>query len=312
MVVVRRLRDMVLILFIVGSVLFFMLHSIPGSPALAILGVHAPLSAVNALNHQLGFDRPVWSQYVNWIWHALHGNLGYSFSQSSSVDHAILRYLPPTLVFAVLATLLSVVFAVPLATYSIRRPTSIVARLILLFNSAFLAVPGFWLGLVLVLLLAVKVRVFPVSGYVAPTTNFVEFADDAFLPMVTLLAGLVPILVLSLRESLAGEFLLPYTRTARAKGAPERSVVYRHLLKNAFLPTLTMIGTNFGSLLGGVIIIETIFLIPGMGFLISDAINVRDDNLVLGIALVTVCLTVLANLIVDLLYAVFDPRVRTR
>ncbi|WP_344404018.1 ABC transporter permease [Dactylosporangium fulvum] len=311
MVLLRRVRDMVITVFIVASAMFFLLHAIPGSPAIAILGTNAPLESIEQLNRQLGFDRPVWDQYGSWLWNALHGDLGFSLSQSRGVGSAIADFMVPTLLIAALAMVLSVLLAVPLAVHTVSHPNSLLSRLLLFVSSALLAVPGFWLALVLVLVFAVRINAFPVSGYVNPTEDFGSFAHHVFLPLVVLLAYQVPLLVLTLRESLAGELLNAYARTARAKGAAEREVMYRHLLPNGFLPTLTVLGSNFGHMLGGVIILETIFSIPGLGYLLSSAIGSRDYNLVLGITVFTVVITILVNLTVDLLYAVLDPRVRS-
>lgn len=291
--------------------MFFLLHAIPGSPAIAILGTNAPLESIEQLNRQLGFDRPVWNQYTSWLWNALHGDLGFSLSQSRGVGSAIADFMVPTLLIAALAIVLSVVLAVPLAVHTVSHPNSLPSRVLLVLSSALLAVPGFWLALVLVLFFAVRIRAFPVSGYVPPTEDFGSFAHHVFLALVVLLAYQVPLLVLTLRESLAGELLNAYARTARAKGATEQEVMYRHLLRNGFLPTLTVLGSNFGHMLGGVIILETIFSIPGLGYLLSAAIGSRDYNLVLGITVFTVVITILVNLVVDLLYAVLDPRVRS-
>ncbi|MFJ8206948.1 ABC transporter permease [Micromonospora chalcea] len=311
LVVLRRARDMVITVFIVASVMFFLLHAIPGSPAIAILGTNAPLESIEQLNRQLGFGKPIWEQYGSWLWNALHGDLGFSLSQSRGVASAIADFMVPTLLVAAIAMVLSVLLAVPLAVRTVSHPSALLSRVLLFLSSALLAVPGFWLALVLVLFFAVRIRAFPVSGYVAPTEDLWSFTHHVFLAVVVLLAYQVPLLVLTLRESLAGELLNAYARTARAKGGTERDVMYRHLLRNGFLPTLTVLGSNFSHMLGGVIILETIFSIPGLGYLLNSAIGSRDYNLVLGITLFTVVVTILVNLTVDLLYAVLDPRVRS-
>jgi peptide/nickel transport system permease protein len=301
----------VITVFVVASAMFFLLHAIPGSPAIAILGTNAPLESIEQLNRQLGFDKPVWTQYGSWLWNALHGDLGFSLSQSRGVGSAIADFMVPTLLIAAIAMVLSILLAVPLAIHTVSHPRSPTSRFLLFLSSALLAVPGFWLALVLVLFFAVRIKAFPVSGYVAPTEDFAGFTSHVFLVLVVLLAYQVPLLVLTLRESLAGELLNAYARTARAKGNVEREVMYRHLLRNGFLPTLTVLGSNVGHMLGGVIILETIFSIPGLGYLLNSAIGSRDYNLVLGITVFTVVITILVNLAVDLLYAVLDPRVRS-
>lgn len=309
-VLIRRVRDLVFIMVFVATAMFFLLHSIPGSPAVAILGQEASAEQIASLNKELGFDQPLLVQYAQYMGDAVRGDLGHSISQGGSVTHAVLSYLGPTLVIALSATLLGILIAVPLAIQTVSRPRSRVSRALMALCSLGLAVPAFWLALILILVLAVRIRVFPVSGYVSITEDPIAAVPYLVLPVVVIMSHQVALLVVTLRESMASELLNPYVRTARAKGASERRVMYRHVLPNALLPTVTVIGGNFGSLLGGVVVIETIFLIPGVGYLLYGAIQARDYNLVLGITLVTAALIVVVNLVVDLLYATIDPRVR--
>ncbi|VXB74459.1 ABC transporter permease [Aeromicrobium sp. 9AM] len=308
--IIRRIRDMVVVLVFVTTAMFFILHSIPGSPAIAILGQEASAEQIAALNHELGFDKPLLAQYLSFMGHAFRGDLGYSVSQSGGVMHAVLSYLGPTLLIATSATVLGVLVAVPLAVRTVSRPRSLLSRFLMGASSFGLAIPSFWLALILVLLLAVRTRVFPVTGYVSPLESPARAASFLALPIIVIMAHQVALLVITLRESLAAEMLNPYVRTARAKGASERRVMYRHVLPNGLLPAVTVIGGNFGSLLGGVVIIETVFLIPGIGYLLYGGVQARDYNLILGITIITAALIVLVNLAVDLVYAVLDPRVR--
>lgn len=299
-------------LVIVCTALFFILHLVPGSPARAILGETATEEQVKALNDQLGFNLPLWEQYLRWFGNLLRGDLGYSITQGGSVTKAVIIHLGPTLLLAVLVTVLSVVVAVPLAVHSIMRPNSVFSRLLPGGAAFALAVPSFWLGLMLVLVFAVWLGIVPVGGYVSPIESFTQSLWYLCLPVVTLVASELALLVLTLREGLAAEYSQAYVRSARSKGLLERAVLYRHVLPNALLPALTVVGSTFGTLLGGIIIVETVFMIPGIGWTLFSAMNGRDYNLVLGVALVSALLVMLVNLIVDVLYGLLDPRVKVK
>lgn len=310
--ILRRVRDLVIVLLLVGSALFFLLQLIPGSPAIAILGEYATVDQIAALEEEMGLNRPLFEQYFTWLGDTVRGDFGYSFTQSAPVMDAILRSLGPTMWVAVLATVLSVAIAIPLAVRSVSRPDSWLTRAMVALSSLGLAIPGFWLALMLVLVFAVQLRLFPVSGWVDPLTNPIGSLWYLALPLAVILSNQVALLVMTLREGLSGEMLNAYIRTARAKGVVERDVRYRHLLPNALLPTVTVIGSNFGGLLGGIVILETIFLIPGLGSALYAAILARDYSLILGITLITAVIIVLVNTIVDIVYGILDPRVRVQ
>lgn len=311
-VVLRRIRDLVIVLALVGTAMFFILQMIPGSPAQTILGPYATPDQVAALETQMGLDRPVLEQYVTWFGRVLVGDLGYSFSQAGSVTTAVFTHLGPTLLLAVIATVLSIAIAVPLAVRTIARPNSWLSRTLLAGSSLGLAIPGFWLALILVLVFAVQLRILPVSGYISPLEDPLLSLWYLVLPVTVILCNQVALLVMTLRESLAAELLNPYIRTARAKGLVEEKVRYRHLLPNALLPAVTVVGSSFGTLLGGIVILETVFLIPGIGWLLNSAVQTRDYSLVLGVTLVSALIFVLINLAVDIVYGILDPRVRQR
>lgn len=310
--ILRRARDVVIVLWLVGTALFFILHLIPGSPATALLGEYATKDQIDALTARLGLDRPLIEQYFTWLFNVVRGDLGYSFTQGVGVSEVVARSIGPTILIAVVATVLSVLIAVPLAVQTVRRPYSIVSRALIALSSFGLAVPGFWLALMLVLVFAVLLGWFPVSGYTSPLENLGEWAWGLVLPMVVILSHQVALLVITLREGLFGEMLNSYIRTARAKGLREDRVMYRHLLPNALIPAITVVGSNFGGLLGGIVIIETVFLIPGIGWVFYGAIQARDYNVILGLTLVSAAIIVLVNLLVDIAYILLDPRVRVR
>jgi len=311
-ILLRRLRDVVIVLLLVGTALFFVLHLIPGSPARTLLGQFATEQQVEALNEQMGLNEPLITQYFIWLGNVVRGDLGFSFTQNQSVSSVVVSHFGPTLLLAVVSTLLSILVAVPLAVRTVQRPYSPLSRFFVWASSFGLAVPGFWLALVLILVFAVELRWLPVSGYIDPMVDPIGSLRFLVLPMVVILASQVSLLLITLREGIAGEMLQSYIRTARAKGLSEDKVMYRHLLPNALLPAVTVVGSGFGALLGGILIIETIFLIPGMGSVLNAAIQARDYNVILGLTLVSAAIIVVVNLLVDIAYIVLDPKVRVQ
>jgi peptide/nickel transport system permease protein len=311
-IVLRRLRDIVIVLLLVGTSLFFVLHLIPGSPATNLLGEYATAEQIAALNERLGLDRPLGEQYLTWLANLLRGDLGYSFTQARPVTEVVAASVPPTMVVAVLATVLSTVIAIPLAVHAVRYPRSWVARALIPVASVGLAVPGFWLALILVLVFAVSLRWLPLSGYVSPFEDPLGAIPYLVMPLTVIVFHQVSLVAMTVRESLASETFQPYVRTARATGYREGAVMYRQVLPNALLPAVTVVGSSFSSLLGGVVIIETVFLIPGVGWVLNTAIQARDYNVILGLTLVSALVIVVVNLLVDLAYAFLDPRVRVR
>lgn len=312
MLLARRFRDLIIILFLVGTAMFFMVHLIPGNPAVAMLGSYATNSQIQQLTHALGLDTPLWQQYVTWLGHLVQGNLGTSLEFQQSALPVILNHAIPTAILAVVTTVISLLIAVPTALLAAARPRSLWAKAVTPASVFGIAVPGFWLALLLAIVFSVKLGWLPLSGWVAPTADFGGFISHLVLPVVVLVAGQAALFVRTLRESILGELLALYLRTARAKGAGERAVLVRHVLPNALLPLITVAATSLGTLLGGIVIIENIFVIPGVGNLLYQAIEARDYPLVEGITLLIALAYVVLNLLADLLYVAVDPRIRVR
>jgi peptide/nickel transport system permease protein len=308
----RRLRDLIIILFLVGTAMFFIVHLIPGNPAVAMLGSYATDSQIHQLTHALGLDKPLWLQYVTWLGQLVHGNLGTSIEFQQSALPVILNHAIPTAILAVVTTAVSLLIAIPAALFAAARPRSLWARAVTPASVFGIAIPGFWLALLLVLVFSVELGWLPLSGWVAPSTDFGGFITHLILPVAVLVAGQAALFVRTLRESILGELLGLYLRTARAKGARENAVLVRHVLPNALLPLITVAATSLGTLLGGIVIIENIFVIPGVGNLLYQAIEARDYPLVEGITLLIALAYVVVNLLADLLYVAVDPRIRVR
>ena len=307
----RRLAQFVPVLVIGALAIWGFVYALPGSPAAIIAGAGASQDEINAINARLGLNHPVWQQFATWLGNSLHGNLGTSAVTGTPVSLLLGAAAPATAQLAIMAMVLLVLVAVPLGVAAGVRPRGIVGRIVSGFLSVSLAVPPFWLGLLLILAFSVKLRVFPPAAiYVPFWQNPAQALRGAILPALALAIYSASVTARFLAASLHEAMRSDYIRTARAKGAGEIRVVLRHALRNALLPTLTVAALQLGALLGGAIIIEVIFTYPGLGSLLYTALNSRDYAVIQGALLLIVAIFLAINLVVDLLYAVVDPRIR--
>ncbi|KFZ81077.1 peptide ABC transporter permease [Amycolatopsis sp. MJM2582] len=306
----RRLRDLVIILVIVGTMMFFVIRLIPGDPAQAILGPTARPSDVDALRESMGLNGPLWEQYLTWAGNVLHGDFSTSITYHAPVLGVVADHILPTLTLAVLSTVISFFLSVAITSWQAVSPRNPVARALDRLSALGMAMPDFWISLMLVLVFSVTLRWFPSSGYENLFTDPATAVPALVLPLTVLVIGQTALFVLTLRESLLGELPLAYLRTARVKGLSERQVMTKHVLPNALMPLITQLGSNFAMLVGGIVIIESIFVVPGLGHLLMGAVSTRDFPLIQGVTLFVAVLFVLVNLLVDLSYALLDPKVR--
>ncbi|MFK0245441.1 ABC transporter permease [Amycolatopsis azurea] len=306
----RRLRDLVIILVIVGTMMFFVIRLIPGDPAQAILGPTARPSDVDALRESMGLNGPLWEQYLSWAGNVLHGDFGTSITYHAPVLGVVADHILPTLTLAVLSTVISFFLSVAITSWQAVSPRNPVARALDRLSALGMAMPDFWISLMLVLVFSVTLRWFPSSGYENLFTDPATAVPALVLPLTVLVIGQTALFVLTLRESLLGELPLAYLRTARVKGLSERQVMTKHVLPNALMPLITQLGSNFAMLVGGIVIIESIFVVPGLGHLLMGAVSTRDFPLIQGVTLFVAVLFVVVNLLVDLSYALLDPKVR--
>jgi peptide/nickel transport system permease protein len=308
---VRRLAQFIPVLVIGALAIWGFVYALPGSPAAIIAGAGASQQQIDAINARLGLNHPVWQQFATWLGHSVQGNLGTSAIYGTPVSSLLGTAAPATAQLAIFAMVLLVVLTVPLGIAAGVRPRSIAGRIVKGFLSVSLAVPPFWLGLLLILAFSVKLRVFPPSGgYVPFFDNPGQALRGGFLPALALAVYSASVTARFLAASLGEAMRCDYIRTARAKGAGEIRLVLRHALRNAMLPTMTVAALQVGALLGGAIIIEVIFTYPGLGSLLYTALNSRDYAVIQGALLLIVAIFLAINLIVDLLYAVVDPRIR--
>jgi peptide/nickel transport system permease protein len=305
--VARRLLQLVPVAVGVTIIVFFMIHLIPGDPARTILGIHATPQAIAELHREWGLNRPLVSQYWLFLDRLLHGNLGQSLIYGVPASSLIWSHLPATLWLIVYATVLAIVISVPLAMLAASKRNGVrdqVVRAVPLFG---LGMPPFWVGFLLIDAFAVHWRIFPVSGYGTGIGGHLLYL---FLPSLTVAIALAPVVIRSLRASMLSVLGADYVTTARSKGVPGSRLFIRHVLRNAVIPAITVLGINIGFLIGGTVIIENVFAIPGVGQLMINSIFQRDFPVVQGVTLVFAVLVVLINLLTDTTYALLDPRVR--
>ena len=303
----QRVATALPVLWVVVTVVFLLIHLVPGDPIVQMLGDGATASDVSALRHAYGLDAPLGLQYMRYWRGIAHGDLGQSLRLHDSVLHLILQRYPYTLALTVAATLLGVLLAVPAGVASARRVNLWPDRTLGVVSLFGLSFPNFALGPILIVVFSIGLGILPVSG---AGVGFGEFLKHLVLPAVTLGLGMAAILTRMVRTSMLEELGQDYIRTARAKGLSEQAVVYRHALRNALNPVLTVVGLQFGSLLSGAIVTETIFGWPGLGRLTLSAISNRDYALVQGCILAVGLTYVAVNLVTDALYALADPRMR--
>jgi peptide/nickel transport system permease protein len=290
------------VLWLVVSVVFLLIHLVPGDPILQMLGEGAPAADIAATRHAYGLDVPLGQQYLHYWKGVLHGDLGPSLRFNQSVSRLIVQRYPYTLQLTIAALLVAVLISIPAGVRSAQRRGNWDDKLLSVVSLFGLSFPNFALGPILILFFAIKLGLLPVSG----SGTFAHLV----LPAITMGGALAAILTRMVRTSMLEELGQDYVRTARAKGLSERAVVYRHALRNAMLPVLTVLGLQFGALLAGAIVTEKIFSWPGIGRLTIDAIGNRDYYLLQGCILAIGLTYILVNFLTDLLYSVANPRIR--
>ena len=303
--VLRRLAQMIVVIFGVVTLAFLLSYVVPGDPARMVAGPNASPQAVASIARQLGLDKPLWTQYGTYLGRLAHGNLGTSFAlQDQSVGGAIWRALPFTVWLALGGVLVEIAIGIPVGIAAAYRPRSVMDRLATLGALVGLSAPPFWLGLMLLYYLAYKLSLFPLSGTGSPLIWYL------ILPSFTLGIGGAAWYSRMVRTTMLGVLSSPYIEFARLKGMPERTILLRHALRHVLTPVITMLGMDLGYFLGGVLIIESVFGLPGVGQLAYNAIGTLDIPMITGTVLVAAVFMVVMNFLVDVAYTVIDPRVR--
>ncbi len=306
----RRLLALLPVALVVATVAFVLIHLAPGDPASVIAGPYASADDVQKLQHQLGLDEPLHVQLLRWYGRLLVGDLGDSIFLRKPVLAAIADRAEPTLLLTALATLVAVLIGVPAGIVSARRHNSVADQSLMVLALVGISIPNFLLGLLLVLVFSVHLGWFPVAGYSPLEYGWGKTLRSLLLPAVALGAVQSGLIARITRSSMLDVLREQFILAGRAKGLGERAIVYKHALKNAMIPTVTIVGISFAILIGGAIVVETVFNIPGLGRLIISAVLRRDYPVIQGVVLCVAGVYMLVNLLVDLSYLVLDPRVR--
>jgi peptide/nickel transport system permease protein len=302
--IIRRLLWMVLVLFGVAAITFVIAFLVPGDPARLYAGTNASPAAIKIIHHQLGLDRPLWTQFADYMWRVLHLDFGFSYRYQTPVLPAILQRFPATAELALAGVFFELIIGLPIGILSAIRPGSFWDRATMVFTFVALAAPPFWLGLLFLFVFGVLLPVLPIGGYGGGAPQYL------LLPALTLGLGGAAYYARLLRASLLDILKSDYVRTAWAKGLTERQVIQKHAIPNALTVIVSQLGMDLGYFLAGVVVIETVFAWPGIGKQAVDAIFTLDIPLVMGTVLFGALLIVTANVVVDISYTFLDPRVR--
>ena len=308
--IIRRLLALVPVIAVVGIVSFSIIRLSPGDPAMFFVTADATADEVQAVRERLGVDRPVPEQFALWAGGVLRGDLGTSFYQRRPVTDLFWSRFPPTLWLALSAQLLALIIAVPTGIVSAIRPNSLWDRSMTVFTLLGVSIPGFWLALLLVLAFSVNLRWLPVQGYVDPLQHPAGALRHLILPVIALGYSQAALIARMTRAAMLDVLSQDYVRTARAKGVRPSRVVLAHALRNAMNPILTVTGLSITSLISGSIIIEIVFNYPGIGRMVIDAVTRRDFPVIQGSMMIVAFMYVMVNLLVDISYSAFDPRIR--
>ena len=308
--ILRRLAATIPVMLIVAVMVFLMLRLTPGDPAAIIAGDNANAEQIAAIRGKLGLDQPIVTQFFIWLGNVLRGDFGESFFFKKTVAELIASRLEPTLALSLSTILIAVLVAVPLGVVAAYRQGTVIDKIVMGFSVLGFSVPVFVIGYALIYLFAIKLNWFPVQGYQRIADGLGGFLQRLVLPSLPLSVIYIALIARMTRTSVLDVMGEDYIRTARAKGQAERKVLFRHALKNAAVPIVTVIGLGIALLIGGVVVTESVFAIPGIGRLTVDAVLARDYPTIQAVILLFSLVYVLINLLVDLTYRLFDPRIR--
>lgn len=295
------------VLFGISIVTFVLVRLIPGDPARVLLGARATPTAIANIRRQYGLDEPMWLQYFYFVKNLFNGEMGKSILYKIDVLPLIMTRIEPTLMLVLASVALSVLIAVPMAALAARNHGRLADHAVRIVSTAGIGFPPFWLGLMLIILFSVNLGLLPVSGY---GETLADKAAHLVLPSLTIALSLSTVLARSLRAAMVEGLRSDVATAARARGMPEHVVFWRHVVPNSMVPTINLLAINIGWLIGGTVVIESVFAIPGIGQLLVRAIFSRDYMVVQGVAMVLACATVLINLIADIVTVAADPRVK--
>jgi len=308
--IVRRILATIPVMAVVALFVFSLLHLSPGDPAAIIAGDTATLADIARIREKLGLDQPLYIQFVTWVWHLLHGDLGISIFTNLPVSKLIAQRVEPTITLTISTLIISVASAIPMGVLAAWKAGAWIDRLVMVFAVIGFSVPSFVLAYLLIYVFAISTDLLPVQGFVSIRDGIGPFLSHIAMPSLALGLIFAALIARMTRASMLDVLAQDYIRTAQAKGLSNDKVLIGHALKNAAVPIATIIGVSFALLISGVVVTETVFAIPGLGRLTVDAILRRDYPIIQGIILVFSAAYVLVNLLVDLSYTFLDPRIR--
>lgn len=312
MYIIRRFILLITTILLVSIITFGVFQILPGDPVRTMLGTEADPTQIENLRSELGLDRPLYEQYTDWMKGLLTGELGNSLRFSMPVKDLLFARLPVTMSLAVLTLTIVLVVSLPLGMFAARRQNKLSDVSLSTLTQIGMAVPSFWLGMMLILYVGMQFSFFKISGYIPWTQSVSGALSTLVLPALTIAIPQIAVNFRYVRTAILEQMQLDYVRTIRSKGMSERNVMYKHVLKNAMIPILTVFGLIMAEVVAGTIIVEQVFSLPGIGQLLITAISNRDFPLVQGIVMYITVAVVVINFIVDILYSVLDPRIRLR
>lgn len=314
--IIQRLLQLIPVLILVSLIVFLIVHMIPGDPVLVMLGVDPEVGAsyseeqYRELQHMLGFDRPVYIQYIRWLGRVLEGDLGLSLQSRRPVVNILMERYPATIYLAISAFITVILIALPAGIIAAVKQNTVTDYSAMGYAMWGQAIPNFWLGLMLILLFSLKLGLLPSIGYASPLEYPFRFLQHVFLPAIVLGTSMSASVTRYMRAEMLEQLSQDYVRTARAKGLPPRLVIVKHAAKNSMISIVTVLGLDIARLLGGSTIVETVFTWPGVASLLLEGIYARDYPIVQGAVLIIALTYVMINLIVDILYKWLDPRIK--
>ncbi len=307
---IRRIAATIPVMVVVGIFVFLLLHLTPGDPAAVIAGDYASPEDIKRIREKLGLNEPILVQFGTWVWHLMQGDLGISIFSDLPVSYLIAQRLEPTLALSVATIIIAVLISIPLGVIAASKAGSFIDRMTMVIAVLGFSVPVFVIGYILMYVFAIQLKWFPVQGYVPIAKGFLPFLHSITLPSLALALLYTALIARITRASVLEVLTEDYIRTAHAKGLTSNTVLMRHALKNAAVPIVTIIGIGIALLIGGVVVTESVFNIPGLGRLTLDAILRRDYPIIQAVILVFSGIYVLINLLVDISYTFLDPRIR--
>jgi len=308
----RKLLTFLSTLLLVSVITFLVFQVLPGDPAQIILGVDADPNQLAALHKEMGLDRPATERYLSWIGNTATGEFGESLRYQRPIADIIAERLPVTLSLAVLSLGMTIIIALPLGIYITRQDGKFPALITSVLTQLGVSIPSFWMAFILILLFSVTFRLFPTYGYTPWSEDPLGALRSLFLPSLALAIPGIAVVIRYLRNTLLDQYRMDYVRTARSKGLRGRAIMYRHILRNGLIPVITIMGLLIVDTLGGSIVVENVFSLPGLGNLLITSIGTRDLPLVQTLVLYIAVIVVVINLLVDILYRIIDPRIRLR